>query len=101
MSFSASAQNFWLEGGHILVATVADEEGNWNDSRIDLNDFIGNEDGWFMWDGVNFAESANDIRLDGTLLTAELPMRDGGYRERQGIELNDRIANINGRLEFN
>lgn len=53
MSFSASAQNFWLEDGHILVATVADEEGNWNDSRIDLNDFIGNEDGWFMWDGVS------------------------------------------------
>ncbi|KAK4063848.1 CVNH domain-containing protein [Trichoderma simmonsii] len=101
MSFSASAQNFWLEDGHILVATVADEEGNWNDSRIDLNDFIGNEDGWFMWDGVNFSESGNDIRLEGTLLTAELPMRDGGYRERQGIQLDDRIANINGRLVFN
>lgn len=25
-------------------------------------------------------------------------MRDGGYRERQGIELSDRIANENGRL---
>lgn len=47
----------------------------------------------------DFAESANDIRLEGTLLTAELPMRDGGYRERQGIQLDDRIANINGRLE--
>ncbi|KAL7908236.1 Cyanovirin-N [Trichoderma velutinum] len=101
MSFSASANNIWLEDGHILVATVADEAGNWIDSRIDLNDFIGNEDGWFMWDGVNFAESANGIRLEGTLLTAELPKRDGGYRERQGIQLDDRIANINGRLEFN
>lgn len=53
MSFSASAQNFWLEGGHILVANVADRDGNWVESRIDLNDFIGNEDGWFMWDGVS------------------------------------------------
>lgn len=25
-------------------------------------------------------------------------MRDGGYRERQGIELNDRISNQNGQL---
>lgn len=25
-------------------------------------------------------------------------MRDGGYRERQGIELSERIANDNGRL---
>lgn len=53
MSFSASANNIWLEDGHILVADVADESGNWNQSRIDLNDFIGNEDGWFMWDGVS------------------------------------------------
>ncbi|PNP50360.1 hypothetical protein THARTR1_08964 [Trichoderma harzianum] len=101
MSFSASAQNIWLEDDHILVASVADEEGNWHESRIDLDNFIGNEDGWFMWDGVNFSASANGVRLEGTLLTAELPMRDGGYRERQGIQLDDRIANINGRLEFN
>lgn len=53
-----------------------------------------------MWDGVNFSESANDIRLEGTLLTAELQMRDGAYRERQGIDLNDRIANENGQLVF-
>lgn len=46
----------------------------------------------------DFAESANDIRLEGSLLTAELPMRDGGYRERQGIELNDRISNNDGQL---
>jgi hypothetical protein len=46
----------------------------------------------------DFSDSANDIRLEGTLLTAELPMRDGGYRERQGIELSDRIANENGEL---
>lgn len=25
-------------------------------------------------------------------------MRDGGYRERQGIELNDRISNEDGQL---
>lgn len=25
-------------------------------------------------------------------------MRDGGYRERQGIELSERIANENGEL---
>lgn len=46
----------------------------------------------------DFSDSANDIRLEGTLLTGELPMRDGGYRERQGIELSDRIANENGEL---
>ena len=53
MSFSASAQNFYLEDGHILRATVQDEGGNWQESAIDLDEFIGNEDGWFMWDGVS------------------------------------------------
>ena len=54
-----------------------------------------------MWGGVNFADSANQIRLErGTYLTADLPKLDGGYRERQGIDLNARITNNNGHLEF-
>jgi hypothetical protein len=53
MSFQASAREFFLEDGHILFAIVADREENWVESRIDLNNFIGNEDGWFMWDGVS------------------------------------------------
>jgi hypothetical protein len=35
------------------------------------------------------------------MLTAELPMRGGRYRERQGIELNDRISNEDGQLVMN
>ncbi|KAL4886112.1 Cyanovirin-N [Aspergillus karnatakaensis] len=100
MSFAESCNDIRLEDGYWLVAMAETVDGSWVESRINLNDFIGNEDGWFMWDGVNFAESANDIRLEGTLLTAELPMRDGGYRERQGIELNDRIRNLSGMLIF-
>jgi hypothetical protein len=54
-----------------------------------------------MWGGENFEDSANDIQLEGdNYLTAELPMRDGGYRERQGIDLNKNIANINGQLTY-
>jgi hypothetical protein len=53
-----------------------------------------------MWDGVNAGQSAQGIELDGSMLTAELPMRDGGYRERQGIDLNDRISNENGQLVY-
>jgi hypothetical protein len=53
-----------------------------------------------MWDGVNAGQSAQSIELNGSMLTAELPMRDGGYRERQGIDLNDRISNENGHLVY-
>lgn len=53
MSFQASSRDIFLEDGHILFANVCDREGNWVESRIDLDRFIGNEDGWFMWDGVS------------------------------------------------
>lgn len=60
--------------------------------------------GWFIWGGRDFTHSAREIHLEhganGPHLTAELPMRDGGYRERQGIDLADKIRNENGRLIF-
>ncbi|EFY87369.1 hypothetical protein MAC_06604 [Metarhizium acridum CQMa 102] len=100
MSFYESSKNIWLEDGHILHADCQDDDGNWNESTIDLNEFIGNSDGWFEWDGVNFSESAHDILLDGSRLTAEMGMVEGGNRERQGLELNDRIGNENGQLVY-
>ena len=57
--------------------------------------------GWFMWDGNDFSHSATEISLrDNTHLEAMLKKMDGGYRERQGINLNDRISNVNGKLTF-
>ncbi|RBR23781.1 uncharacterized protein FIESC28_03397 [Fusarium coffeatum] len=101
MSFSASAESYHLHDGHILKAVVRNREGEPCESEIDLDQFIGNQDGWFMWDGADWSHSAQDARLEGTTLTAELPKRDGGYRERQGINLDDRITNNDGVLVFN
>ncbi|OAQ58302.1 CVNH domain-containing protein [Pochonia chlamydosporia 170] len=101
MSFVATSQSFWLENGHILHAQCRDTDGSWKDSTIDLNQFIGNSDGWFVWDGANFSRSAQNISLDGPMLSAELTTHDGGHRERQGLNLNDRISNNNGQLAYN
>ncbi|KFG78559.1 hypothetical protein MANI_003012 [Metarhizium anisopliae] len=100
MSFYESSRNIWLEDGHILHAECAYGDDEWNESTIDLNDFVGNSDGWFVWNGVNFSESAGDISVDGAMLTAELNMIEEGTRGRQGINLNDRIGNDNGRLVY-
>jgi len=119
MSFTETTTNIRLRGGHVLVANCRDKDGNWGESEIDLNSFIGNEDGkvksqsrrvsvlkeflgWFTWGGENFAESASDIQLEGgNYLTADLPMRDGSLdRGRQGIDLNKRIANVDGQLTY-
>ncbi|KAJ5892349.1 hypothetical protein N7504_009040 [Penicillium tannophilum] len=103
MSFSQSSQNIHTEtkdGSLFLFCQAQNEVGDWQAAEINLDEFIGNSDGWFEWDGVDFSQSAQNIHLEGTYLTADLPMRDGGYRERQGIDLNDRIGNENGKLVF-
>jgi hypothetical protein len=60
--------------------------------------------GWFTWDGTNFSRSARNVTLkdfnDGWHLEAELPKRDGGYRERQGIHLGERIQNVDGQFQI-
>ncbi|KAJ5478767.1 hypothetical protein N7530_004276 [Penicillium desertorum] len=100
MSFAATCTDIFLKDGHILACYAVDQYGSSVYATLDLNGFIGNDDGYFTWKGVNFASSAREIRLEGTLLTAELLKKSGSYRERQNIDLNDRIANENGDLVF-
>jgi hypothetical protein len=47
-----------------------------------------------------YLRKARNIELEGTYLKAELPKANGEYRDRQGIDLNDRIGNDNGELVF-
>lgn len=51
MSFTGTSTDFWLEDGHILHAQCQDENGEWNGSSLDLNEYVGNSDGWFIWNG--------------------------------------------------
>ncbi|KAL4879727.1 Cyanovirin-N [Aspergillus karnatakaensis] len=55
---------------------------------------------WLLWGGKNFAETASNIGLNGTRLTAELKSAGGWYRERQELDLDTRIGNSNGSLVF-
>lgn len=45
MSFHESASNIELEDGHILKAVLRNEDGDEEESTIDLNDHIGNDNG--------------------------------------------------------
>lgn len=45
MSFQNSARNIRLEDGHILKAELADEQGDWHDAEIDLDEILGNDRG--------------------------------------------------------
>lgn len=45
MSFHLSAVSYELEDGHILKAVLRDAEGEEQDAELDLNAYIGNNDG--------------------------------------------------------
>ncbi|KAG5987734.1 hypothetical protein E4U54_004890 [Claviceps lovelessii] len=100
MSFSATSQDFWLEDRHILHALCRDVDDNLQDSSLDLNTCLGNENGYFRWGGENFSETASDVELSGSLLIATMLTEQGKPGERQNINLNEHIANDNGRLVF-
>ncbi|KAK3903789.1 Cyanovirin-N [Staphylotrichum tortipilum] len=105
MDFHASAQDIRVDDGHILRARLNNADGQQVDAEIDLNQFIGNSDGAFEWGGVNFSESAENIRfsLEGEsgvpILRAGLKDVEGNVVDRD-INLAERIGNSNGSFEF-
>jgi hypothetical protein len=69
------------------------------DSRINLNDVLGNNDGQFAWGGGNFGASARGVRLvdGGRVLEAELRRVDGSWLWAR-VHLDERVGNSDGRL---
>lgn len=45
MSFHHSAEDIEIQENHMLVAKLADADGEMQDASIDLNQFIGNDNG--------------------------------------------------------
>ncbi|PLB45250.1 Cyanovirin-N [Aspergillus steynii IBT 23096] len=105
MSFHHSAEDIQIEDNHILVAKLANEDGEMQDASIDLDEFIGNNDGSFEWDGQNFSETAEDVEFsiegDGEVpvLRAKLNNAEGEQVEAD-INLGERVVNNNGAFEF-
>ncbi|KAL1645310.1 hypothetical protein SLS61_008380 [Didymella pomorum] len=106
MSFHYSAQDIRVDDGHILRARLQQADGEWNDSEIDLNDFIGNDNGHFYWDGQGFSGSAENIHFtiegDGSVpvLRASLCDQEGNYQERD-LNLSERVSNNDGHFNYN
>lgn len=123
MSFHASAQDIRVDDGHILRARLRNTNGEEVDAEIDLNQFIGNNDGKntfklligntssntgkgsFEWGGENFSHSAEDISfsLEGD---DSVPVLRAGLKNMEGevvyrdINLGERIENVDGNFEF-
>ncbi|KAI1063243.1 hypothetical protein LB507_005718 [Fusarium sp. FIESC RH6] len=105
VNFHESSQNIWLEDGHILHAECGNGEGEYVESTLDLDYYIGNNDGAFQWGGEGFSGSASDISFDmegdGSypILRAHLNPYEGDPVEAD-VNLAECIGNDCGTLVF-
>ncbi|KAF1934865.1 cyanovirin-N family protein [Clathrospora elynae] len=106
MTFYHTAENIRIDDGHMLRARLQRADGEWNDSEIDLNNHIGNDNGHFTWDGKGFAGSAENIHFalegdgDVPVLRANLFDAEGNGQTRD-INLGERVVNNDGNFVFN
>ena len=101
-SFIHTSRNVSLDGSS-LKAECQRENGDWVQSgSLDLNAFIGNDDGEFKWGGSNFNDSAVNVRLSGypEMLLGDLPDKAGDINIDQWINLGDHIQNKDGQLTY-
>ncbi|KAH2220376.1 hypothetical protein KXV37_001046 [Aspergillus fumigatus] len=105
MSFHLTAEDIRIEDGHGLVARLRNADGDLQDASIDLNTCLGNDNGHFQWDGVDFSHSAQDVHfaIEGggqvPVLRAQLANQDGEFQDAD-VNLSERIENINGEFVF-
>ncbi|RHZ65667.1 CVNH domain-containing protein [Aspergillus thermomutatus] len=105
MSFHLSAEDIRIEDNHVLVARLRNSNGDLQDAQIDLNHFLGNDNGHFQWEGVNFSESAEDVHfaIEGggevPVLRARLANTEGEYQDAD-VNLSERVINVDGHFEF-
>ncbi|KAK3817669.1 MAG: Cyanovirin-N [Benniella sp.] len=92
MSFQETSKDIRIIDNHILTAKC-------RDSSLELDLFIGKDDGYFTWGAQNFSQSAQDITIDGEgHIAGRLKPREGSWTDVLRFNLGDRIQNMNGNL---
>lgn len=97
MSFSESSRNIHLIGS-TLSAECCTAEGEWIESQINLDSCLGNINGSFEWGQENYSFSAENVELDGVILSAGLATEDGESFTDSKVNLDEYISNIDGQL---
>jgi CVNH domain len=85
-NFSFTSQNISLSGS-VLSAQCQDGNGNFENSSLDLNNVLSNNNGSFQIGGSGWFNTASNVGLDGQSLTAVL-FNDNGQRIDGQINLN-------------
>ena len=104
MSFHSSAEGITVDH-HILRAQLRNEDGNNVEAEINLDDYVGNNDGRFEWGGNGFSQTAENIHfsIEGgdsvPVLRARLQNLEGDFVDAD-LNLAERFSNENGRFVF-
>ncbi len=99
MSFSASSEGIKIISGGVIGATCKTVTGSKNNSAFDLNQVLGNNNGFFNWGAKDFSASARNISLSGSTLRAEFRRIDGSWGWAS-VNLDERITNSDGNLKY-
>ena len=103
--FSQSCADIKLDGSS-LSAECRKINGAYENTTINLDDYIGNLDGTLSWGDHLFSRTCKDIYLGQLLsnreyvINASCEKRDGYTYEATEINLDDHIANIDGALKY-
>lgn len=104
-SLSCDKDNIQLDGS-TLSTKCQKSNGDSQQTSIDLNRYIGNQDGKLSWDDEDFSKTCKNIGLAQLLntrqliLVAECQSADRKSYYPSEIELDARINNDDGTLEY-
>lgn len=98
-NFQETCTNITLDGTTLTADCLVQTE-RFQKSSIDLNIYIGNQDGRLRVQDSKFDKTSSDIVLvDGHLLMAKCT-RKNKTQYISALDLNDYIGNIKGQLTF-
>ncbi|KAH7402192.1 hypothetical protein DE146DRAFT_457811 [Phaeosphaeria sp. MPI-PUGE-AT-0046c] len=98
MSFSWSSRDISIHGP-ILTAVCCTSAGDWQQSELNLDRCLSNNDGQFRWQKTHFSVTAKNVHLQGSVLHALLMDRSGKYQSAS-VDLDDHIENDEGHLKY-
>lgn len=96
MSFSKSSNNISMKGS-TLRAYCKGISGGYTNSSINLDNYVGNNNGNLEWGGKNFSHSSDNISVSGSTLYAKCRRIDGTYNQ-SSLNLDKYVGNSNGKL---
>ena len=75
MSFSKTCRAISLDGSTLRAKCKLNNSDSFHDSSIDLNNFIGNQDGSFVHPGSGWLDSATESHLRTTFSVQRISSR--------------------------